>query len=72
MADIIEINPAKLREAKEAVEATARLHEVLCIAADETAARALSVEGRLQLLSALLPAFAPGLGWELRYVGAPT
>ena len=59
MADIINI--CKLREAKEAVEATARLHEVLCIAADAATAGALSVEGRLQLLSALLPAFAPGL-----------
>jgi hypothetical protein len=68
VANIININ--KLREAKEAVEVTARLHEVLCIAAEEAGMNVLSVEGRLQLLSALLPAFAPGLTWEQRYVGA--
>jgi hypothetical protein len=37
MAAIIDI--PKLREAREAAEAIARLHEVLCIAAEETLSR---------------------------------
>ncbi len=52
MADIINI--AKLREAAVAAGATARLHEVRSIAAEATATGALSTEGRLRLLSAML------------------
>lgn len=63
MADIIDI--AKVREAHAAAEATARLHGALCIAAEVTAVGALCVEDRLQLLSALLSGFAPGLAWQL-------
>ena len=46
MADII-IDLTKLREAQAAADATAHLHEILCIAAEATATRALNAEGRL-------------------------
>jgi hypothetical protein len=65
VADIIEI--AKLHEPR---EATDRLDAALSPAADATATGAPSVDSWRRLLPALLPAFAPGLAWELRYVGA--
>lgn len=68
MADIIDV--ARLLEAREAAEATARLHEALCIAADETATGALCTEGRAQLIAALVPAIGPG--WRLAWSPAPS
>jgi hypothetical protein len=66
MADIIDMT--KLREAKEAADATAILHEVLCIAADETAdGRVLSAHGRAALIVGVLRALGPG--WALRHSG---
>lgn len=68
MADIIDM--AKLREAKGAVEATALLHEVLCLAAEATATRALCAEGRAALVVGVLRALGPG--WQVSYVPQPS
>lgn len=59
------IEMTKLFEAREAAEATARLHEALCIAAEETATGALCTEGRAQLIAALVPGIGPG--WRLAW-----
>jgi hypothetical protein len=66
MADIIDMT--KLREAEAAANATARLHEVLCMAAEATATGALNTEGRL-VLAAAVPRAALGTGWGVSYTG---
>jgi hypothetical protein len=49
-------------------ERTARLHEVLCMAAEATATGALNTEGRL-VLAAAVPRAALGTGWGVSYTG---
>jgi hypothetical protein len=67
MADIIDMT--KLREAEAAANATARLHEVLCMAAEATATGALNTEGRLVLAAAAVPRAALSTGWGVSYTG---
>jgi hypothetical protein len=62
------IDMTKLPEAREAAEATARLYDVLCIAAEATATNALNAEGRLVLAAAVARA-ALGTGWGVSYTG---
>jgi hypothetical protein len=65
------IDMTKLPEAREAAEATARLYDVLCIAAEATATGALNAEGRLVALIAEI-AEGPrllGPGWPISYTG---
>lgn len=67
--NIIHISPAKVREARADADATNRMHEVLCIAAEETATKILSVEGREMLAAAIIrAALGVGAGWEVRFV----
>jgi hypothetical protein len=47
------VDMTKLPDAREAAEATARLYDVLCIAAEATATGALNAEGRLVLAVAV-------------------
>jgi hypothetical protein len=65
VADII-IDLTKLREAQAAADATAHLHEILCIAAEATATRALNAEGRI-LLAAGAARAALGRGCGVSY-----
>jgi hypothetical protein len=62
------IDMTKLPDAREAAEATARLYDVLCIAAEATATGALNAEGRLVLAVAVARA-ALGTGWGVSYTG---
>ena len=66
MADIIDMT--KLRDAQAAADATAHLHEILCIAAGATATRALNAEGRM-LLAEKVTCAALGSGWGGSYAG---
>jgi hypothetical protein len=61
MADIIDMT--KLREAQAAADATARLHDALCRAAEATATGALDTKGRMSLATAVARA-ALGSGWR--------
>ena len=71
MADIIDMT--KLREAKTAADATARLHEVLCMAADEAASKILSAEGRAVLASAIVrAALGIGIEWTVSFGSPPS
>ena len=64
MANVIDI--AELREAKADGDATARLHEALCLAADATAARALCDWERSQIVAGVVRALGPGWGLKLK------
>ena len=66
MADIIDMT--KLREAQAAADATARLHDALCRAAEATATGALDTKGRMLLATAVARA-ALGSGWRVSYSG---
>ena len=64
MADIIDMT--KLREAQAAADATARLHDALCRAAEATATG--DTKGRMSLATAVARA-ALGSGWRVSYSG---
>lgn len=73
MGDIIELNAAKLREAKADAEATDRLHAVLCLAADLAASKILNAEGRAMSAAAVVrAALGIGTGWTVSFGAAST
>ena len=67
-AATLEAASGRLREAQAAADATARLHEILYIAAEATATRALNAEGRM-LLAAGVARAALGPGWGVSHTG---